>query len=243
MIGARTDGRRRDPDAHAQLVGAIGHQGIGRAEVPFVIWPPLVNWIRTSRWTSTYSVRRGVPNGHSFQSYQATWLEMCIFFKLATGFRFPVDYAIADAAALFRAAFRRACSTMSIMVHERKVNFCAAFPSKEGVSSLVPLTGLRLAGVLRRPIVSHEDLLIAAEIVRGIFAATPTRTTFGRLTTWHPGKAALSVHLSTVVSTDTPARATSMVVCLIGRRCHHLRHGLGCQKVPRFAVPATNVQW
>ena len=78
---------------------------------------------------------------------------------------------------------------MQLTIDGNRASFNEAFASREGISSISPLTSLRIAGVLRRPIVNTDLLVHVAAIVRGIFEVTPTRASFGSLTTWQPGRA------------------------------------------------------
>ena len=67
-----------------------------------------------------------------------------------------------------------------------KVSFAQLFMPKPNVGSLTPLTGLRLPGIWRRPVVNDDVLCQMAAIVRAVFAATPTRALFGKSVKWTP---------------------------------------------------------
>ena len=67
-----------------------------------------------------------------------------------------------------------------------KTSFAQYFAPKPNVGSLTPLTGLRLPGVWRRPVLDDATHGHLAAVVRAIFAATATRAGFGRGVHWTP---------------------------------------------------------
>ena len=95
-------------------------------------------------------------------------------------YRHAADFDIADLAAFMRIAFKCAAGAMGMFEGIRKCTYANFFCPKANIGAVTRLTGLRLPGIQRRPILDNDVLIHLAAYIRAIYAATPTRADFGK---------------------------------------------------------------
>ena len=123
---------------------------------------------------------------HNVTAYMCTWTELAILFQLQAGYKHLDAFDVSDATAIFKTAMRRACDAVGMWDGTKKISFSTFFGPCSSVGAITPLTGLRLPGIHRRPIVDEERLGQLAALIRAIYAVTPTRAGFGKGACWTP---------------------------------------------------------
>ena len=110
----------------------------------YMLWPALIRWITTTRWTlPRKDAREEVASG-------STWVELALVFMQQTGMRLGgADTELANAARIMATCFRAAAKL--VRCRNNATAAAGLFRAVGQVASVQPILGYCLPGINRRP--------------------------------------------------------------------------------------------
>ena len=150
--------------------------------VPFIVYEQVRDWFTQLRWSYSFYNAGSRPSDHDTTHYTVTWAELVTDYASlsTTNTQIPGD-DLEDQCSVMRMIIRRICRLGMLLDSDgNKYSYKSFFRPACACFSLKWITGLRLPGLMRRPIWSKERTkAIFTELLK-VYQSTPQAAGFGR---------------------------------------------------------------
>lgn len=150
--------------------------------VPLMVYEAMRRWLTNMRWSCHFLKSSHRPADHEIGHYTVTWMELITDFAAfaCANTQLPGE-DIEDQVSVGRAIFRKICRTGDILDGEgNRFSYKEFFDPSSSVTSLKWVTGLRLPGLMRRPIWSEQQTRKIFKALIKVKTLTPNAAGFGR---------------------------------------------------------------
>ena len=153
-----------------------------RVMVSLITYNAVREWLTSFRWSLNFKESSGRPADHDVTHYTVTWMELLADYSAISSSSTALPgNDVEDQAGVLRMVMKKICRLGHVVdLSGKNFSYASFFEPAPHVHSLKWVTGLRLPGLMRRPLWEKERTRRNYIEMIKIFKATPQAAGFGR---------------------------------------------------------------